>query len=162
MVGALGQSASPRLAYYYAERDRRAFCQLLIKLVAIGAGIGVVGLGAAFVAGRAILTIIYKPEYADYADLFVWLMVAAMVSYMASLLGYGMTAARKFREQSFLFVAVSVVTCTGCAFFIPSFGPRGGAWTCVMSSVVQFLASALVIGAAVAIPESHSRIQSEA
>ena len=47
----------------------------------------------AFVAGHEILTIVYKSEYANSADLFIWLMVAAAVSYMASLLGYGMTAA---------------------------------------------------------------------
>ena len=29
------------------------------------------------VAGRDILTLLYKPEYADHADLFAWLMVAA-------------------------------------------------------------------------------------
>ena len=44
VVGALGQSASPRLARYYAEGNGRAFRRLLVKLVGLGAGMGLVGL----------------------------------------------------------------------------------------------------------------------
>ena len=80
--------------------DGQAFCRLLSKLVAIGAGTGLAGVLLALVAGREILTILYRPEYADSADLLVLLMAAAAVSYMASFLGYGMTAAAScFRSQ---------------------------------------------------------------
>ena len=103
MVGALGQSAFPRLARYYAEGSVRAFRRLLVKLVGLGAGLGIVGLLVALVAGRSILTLLYKPEYAEHADLFAWLMTAAAVSYVASLMGYGITAARYFRAQLPLF-----------------------------------------------------------
>ena len=103
VVGALGQSASPRLARYYAEGIAGPFVGCCSSSSALGAGIGAVGLLVALVAGREILTILYKPEYADHADLFAWLMVAAAVSYVASLLGYGMTAARYFRSQLPLF-----------------------------------------------------------
>ncbi len=145
VVGALGQSASPRLARYYAEGNKRAFRQLLTKLVGVGAGIGASGLLAAMVAGREILAILYKPEYAEHPELFAWLMVAATASYAASFLGYGMTAARRFRVQTLLFVVVSVVTFVGCTVFIPTFGLLGAAWACVLASVVQLLGSSLVI-----------------
>src|SRR5690606_6566465 len=39
VVSALGQSASPRLAAYYAEGNRRAYGRLLGRLLAIGAGL---------------------------------------------------------------------------------------------------------------------------
>src|SRR5271166_539539 len=118
VVGALGQSASPRLARYHAEGDKRAFRQLLTKLVGVGAGIGASGLLVALVAGRFILTLLYKPEYAEHTELFAWLTVAATASYASSFLGYGMTAARKFRVQTPLFVVVSLVTFVGSAVFI--------------------------------------------
>jgi O-antigen/teichoic acid export membrane protein len=145
VVGALGQSASPRLARYYAEGNKRAFRQLLTKLVGVGAGIGASGVLAALVAGREILAVLYKPEYAEHAELFAWLTVAATASYASSFLGYGMTAARKFRVQAPLFVVVSVVTFVGCAVFIPTFGLLGAAWACVIASLLQLLGSSLVI-----------------
>ena len=115
VVGALGQSASPRLARYYAEGNAWAFRRLLVKLVGLGAGLGIVGLLVALVAGRFILTLLYKPEYAEHAGLFAWLMTAATVSYVASFLGYGMTAARYFRSQLPLFGLCGAVSAAGLA-----------------------------------------------
>jgi len=159
VVGALGQSASPRLARYYAEGNKRAFRQLLTKLVGVGAGIGASGLVAAMVAGREILTILYKPEYAEHAELFAWLTVAATASYASSFLGYGMTAARKFRVQTPLFVVVSLVTFVGCAVFIPTFGLLGAAWACLLGSVLQLLGSSLVIVTALHKKKLCSKLQ---
>ena len=159
VVGALGQSASPRLARYYAEGDGRGFCRLLTRLVGLGAGIGALGLLAALVAGRQILASLYKPEYADHADLFAWLMVAATVSYVASLLGYGMTAARRFREQTPVFTASSAVTFAGCALLIPRFGLLGAAWSYVLALSVQLFGSALVLVTALGNMKLTSQIQ---
>jgi len=158
VAGALGQSASPRLARHYAEGDRRAFRRLLIKLVGLGTGIGASVLMVALIAGREILTILYRPDYADHADLLAWLMVAATVSGVASLLGYGMTAARKFREQTPLFISVSVVSFAGCALLIPGFGLLGAAWSYVLVSSVQLAGSSLVIVAALSDTELSSQV----
>ena len=99
VVAALGQSASPRLARYYAEGNNQGFRRLLGALVGLGAGIGIAGVLLALVAGHKILTTLYSPEYAAHADLLILMMVAAAVSYVASLLGFGLTAARYFRCQ---------------------------------------------------------------
>ena len=144
VVGALGQSASPRLARCYAAGDLQGFRQLLAQLVAIGAGIGLAGLAVSFVAGHEILTFLYRPEYARFANLFVWLMVGAAVSYIASLLGYGMTAARCFRSQlplSALCGGVSILTCT---VLVPRFGLVGAAWACLVTLMVQTLGSVAI------------------
>jgi len=145
VVSALGQSASPRLARLYADGDFRPFCRLLIRLVALGAGMGAIGVLVALGAGHRLLSILYRPEYAAHADIFILLMVVATASYGASFLGYGMTAARRFRVQTLLFGAVFFVTLVGCAVFIPHFGLLGAAWACVLASVAQFLGSSLVI-----------------
>ena len=44
-IGALGQSATPRLAKYYASGQTRAYRGLLLKLTAVGAVIGSTGAG---------------------------------------------------------------------------------------------------------------------
>lgn len=137
IVNALGESASPRLAKYYAAGDRRAFVQLLIRLVAIATVLGGLVVVIAKFAGSQILTIVYQPEYAQYVDLFVWLMVAAGISYISSFLGYGMTAARYFRIQTPLFLCATAISTIACFYLIPIFELKGAAIALTLSSIVQ-------------------------
>ncbi|QIN77701.1 oligosaccharide flippase family protein [Rubrobacter marinus] len=145
VVGALGQSASPRLAKHYASGDLRAFRALLIKLLGVGAALGGVGLLVAAVAGREILSLVYTPEYADHANVFVWLMGAAGITYMASFVGFGMIAARKLRAQVPLFVGVIGVTAVSCLFLVPSLGLVGAAVGTMLGVVSQLVGGGSVI-----------------
>jgi O-antigen/teichoic acid export membrane protein len=137
IVNALGESASPRLAKYYAAGDRRAFVQLLIRLVGIAAMLGGLAVVIAKLAGTQILTIVYQPEYAQYVDLFVWLMVAAGISYVSSFLGYGMTAARYFRIQTPLFLGATAISTIACLYLIPIFELKGAAIALTLSAIIQ-------------------------
>ncbi len=136
VVGALGQSASPRLAKYFAS-NRKAFQQLLIKLLAIALVLGIAGILLAFFAGSELLTLLYSLEYAQNLDVFLWLCLAATVSYMASFLGYGMTAARSFRVQPFIFLFVSIVTLLSGLYLIPRYGLLGASWVLLIAAVTQ-------------------------
>ena len=145
VVGALGQSASPRLAKHYAGGDFGAFRALLVKLVGVGAVLGGVGLLVAAVAGREILTLVYTPEYAEYSGVFVWLMGAAGLTYMASFVGFGMIAARKLRAQVPLFVGVIGVTTLACVVLVPIFGLVGAAMGTMLGVAFQLVGGAGVI-----------------
>jgi O-antigen/teichoic acid export membrane protein len=146
VVVALGSSASPRLARHYAQEDVAAFRALLLKLVGIGASLGLAGVLISLVAGSEILTVLYRAEYAEYPTVFLWLMGAAAIKYVASFLGYGMTAARYFHAQIPLFAIVVGVTAVACLWLIPSHGLRGAAMTLVVSAVVQAAGSMIVVG----------------
>ena len=137
VVSALAESASPRLAKYYAAGNSTAFRTLLFKLVGVGAVLGGAGVLVAVVAGREILTLLYRPEYGEQADLFVWLMVAAGMGYMSSFLGYGITAARYFRIQMPLFALVTGTSAISCLWLIPTMGVRGAAIALIVGAVVQ-------------------------
>lgn len=152
VVGALGQSASPRLAKHYAGGELGAFRTLLVKLVGLGAALGAVGLLVAAVAGREILTLVYTPEYAEYAGVFVWLMGAAGLTYMASFVGFGMIAARKLRAQVPLFVGVIGVTAVACVVLVPIFGLVGAAIGTMLGVAFQLVGGVGVILHALARP----------
>ncbi|MDJ0617720.1 MAG: oligosaccharide flippase family protein [Calothrix sp. MO_192.B10] len=137
IVNALGQSASPRLAKYYAAGNGAAFRTLLVKLVGIGTLLGGIAIVLAVVAGRQILTLVYRPEYAQQVNLFVWLMVAGGIGYAASFLGYGMTAARYFRIQMPLFTAVTGTSAIACLWLIPMRGLQGAAIALILAAIVQ-------------------------
>ena len=145
VVNALGESASPRLAKYYADGNREAFASLLLKLVGIGALLGGVGVLIALVAGKPILTLLYRPEYAQRADLFVWLMLVSGINYVASFLGYGMTAARYFRVQMPLFTLVASTSALVCFWLIPSWGLQGAVMALIIAALVSAMFSLGVI-----------------
>jgi O-antigen/teichoic acid export membrane protein len=145
VVNALGQSASPRLAKYYAAGNRRDFRNLLFKTVLIGALLGGISILIAAIAGQEILTILYRPEYAQQLYLFVLLMMAAGAGYVASFLGYGMTAAQYFRVQMPLFIIVTGISAIVCWWLVPSQGLIGAAIAMIVGAVVQAVFSLGVI-----------------
>ncbi len=145
IIGALGDSATPRLAKYYAANNLKAFRGLLLKLVGIATLVGTIAISISVVAGREILTLLYRSEYGRHQNLLVLLMIAGAFSYISSFLGYGMTAARCFRIQIPLFVSVATVLSLACFRLIPKFGLQGVAIALLISSLVQVLSSSGVI-----------------
>lgn len=145
VVSALGESGSPRLAKYYAAGNAIAYRRLLFKFVGVGVLLGGAGILVAVVAGKEILTLFYQPEYAEYADLFIWLMVAAAISYISSFLGQGMTAARYFRVQMPLFALVTSISAIACFWLIPSRGLQGAAMALIVAAIVRVSMSLGVI-----------------
>ncbi len=147
-VGALGQSASPRLAQYYSVGDARTLRGLLGKMLVLGVGLGLLGVLAAIVFGDTLLRVVYTSEYVQHTTTFVWLMAAAGVAYVASVFGFSMTAARYFTVQlPILLCTVASSTLSGF-LLVPRYGLEGAAITVLVSALVQALGSALVTVAA--------------
>lgn len=137
VVGALGQSSVPRLARYYVNGNHQSFGKLLLKLAAIGVLLGIAGVLVSMVAGRWILTLLYTPEYAEYTNVFIVIMVAAGLSYVASLLKFGITAARYFRVQIPLFIGSVIATTVACVVLVPKAGVLGAAIAAALGIAFQ-------------------------
>lgn len=145
VVDALGQSASPRMAKYYATGRKCEMFKLLVNLIFFGLFLGVAGVLVALTIGKEILTIVYRPDYAKHAGILVWLMVAASLSYVGSFLGYGMTAMRYFRIQSLLYIASFFFTTCASLLLVPYYGLLGAAWAVCLSYAVEIHLKAWVI-----------------
>lgn len=140
IISALGQSASPRMAIYYASNNRSAFYKLLHKLIGIGLVIGVAGVILVVFAGKQILTILYKPEYACEMSVFVLLSIVVGLRYAYVFLGTALSAMRQFHVQ-FPIHAISLgFLVLLCIFFIPSKGLTGAAWAMMGSVVIEGIA----------------------
>ena len=129
ITGALGQSASPKLAAYYAHGDMGRFYALLSKLVTLIALLGVLGIGIALIAGRWLLTVVYDAEIASHSDVFAWLMAATAFAAAGSILGYAITATRLYHKFTAPYAAATMLTLVCSALLIPKFGILGAAWT---------------------------------
>ena len=145
VINALSESASSRLAKYYAAADRRKFGLLLFQLMGICGGIGIGGIFLAIVAGKPIITLLYRAEYAQEQELLVLLTVASAIGFVSTALGYGITAARYFRVQMPLFILVTATSAISCQFLIPNFGTKGAALALIMAAAVQLLLNLCVL-----------------
>jgi O-antigen/teichoic acid export membrane protein len=156
IVGALGDSASPRLAKYYASGDRAAYSLLLFRLVGIGLILGAVAVAIAAVGGGTLLSLLYSPDYAERKTLFIALMVASGIQYMASFLGYGLTAARYFRIQVPLLLTSGLSLAIACYWLIPSKGLMGAAFALIVAAGLQLCMSLGVIVHAISTQRAHA------
>jgi O-antigen/teichoic acid export membrane protein len=144
VVSALGQSASPRMAKYYADGHLAAFKTLLFKLLMVGVALATGGILIASIIGKELLTILYQPEYARQ-EVLVLLMVAGGIAHLGSFLGYAMTAVRYFRVQLPLFALVAFVTAIVGFLVIPNMNLQGAALALISGAVVQVVGGSLII-----------------
>lgn len=150
VINAMGQAATPRMARHYAAGEIGAFSGMLFRLFAFGALIGAGGILAAVVAGRAILSFLYTPEYAMAVSVFTLMMVVAAIQYVASFVSDGMTAARLFKPQVPLCAGAAIVTLAAGLVLIPRYGLVGAAWASIVSVAVELLGRAAVLFSALA------------
>jgi len=143
VVSAAAQSGSPRLAKLYATHDRAGFIALTLKLLSIAALLGGVGILAAAIAGPDILTVLYSPEYARDTGAFLLVMVASGLSYVASILGYSLTAAWQFKVQPLIFGSEVLMALGASLLLIPRYGLLGAAWVMVATNAYQITATLL-------------------
>jgi len=134
-AGAIGQSSGPRLARYFAAADTRAYSRLLGKLVALVAAVGMATVLGVLLLGGPILALIYKPHFAPYAELAVYLMAAAAVGYLAHPLGIALEAMRRFKTHMAIRAAGIAVLLAAAAVLIPAYGLKGAALAMILSSV---------------------------
>jgi O-antigen/teichoic acid export membrane protein len=144
-VVSLGQSAFTRLARSYVAGDFSFFRSLLSRLLAIGAGIGICGMIVSKFAGREILTILFRREYAERADLLPWIMAAGGIVYMAQFLGFGLTAAGFYNSQVVLNILANVSLVIACYWLVASQGLLGVIYAMLAAGVVQLAASAVIL-----------------
>lgn len=126
VVIAMGQSASARLARLHAGGERRAFSALVCKLAGVAAALGVAGVALAALAGEVVLQLLYGAEYGSAPTVLVVLMISAAVTYVSSVLGFAVTATRRF-DPSLSYALVATVAAVASATLIPALGLEGAA-----------------------------------
>jgi O-antigen/teichoic acid export membrane protein len=145
LVGALGQAASRPLAEYYAEGKKSRFSIFLGKLLAIGAFLGVSGIMIVWIAGKEILTLLYRPEYAEQPEIFLWLMVATGIHYVTTFLAYAVTSARYFKIPLIIFISVTISSAISCWLLIERYKLIGISVAVIISNIVGLIGYLIVI-----------------
>lgn len=144
VVQALGRSASPRLAKYYAANKARAFRRLTLQLAGLGALLGSGGILVAVVAGRPILNLFYGAEYA-LPLLFVLVMIDAGLDYISTMLLFVITSARYLSVQLPLYLMTTGTVALGCFLLVPWGGLQGAALAVIISEVFRLVGTVGIV-----------------
>ena len=146
IVLSLGQAASPRLAKYYISGQKVAFRILVLKLVCAGIFLGLTGVLVSVLVGPQILTILYSTEFAEYAGVLNWLMLAATFVYISTFLENTLVAIRRIRVQILLLSVSIVCMIISCFTLIQVYGIWGAAWATGVAALVQLIGYLIVVG----------------
>jgi O-antigen/teichoic acid export membrane protein len=113
--------------------------------VALGGALGVAGILVAALFGRPILTLLFRPEYGEQSGILVRLMIAGTLTFMASGLGFVVTAARSLRPQIPVLVVTALAGAGTSAWLIPRYGLSGAADAAIASTFVQFVGTFAIV-----------------
>lgn len=145
VINALGQSATSRLARYFAEGDRTRFVRLVFQLVALALALGAAGVAVAALIGVPFLRLLYRPDYEQYGPLLTQVMAAAIPAYAASTLGFVITSVRAFDAQLPLFLAVAASCGIAAWLLIPRFGLAGAPMALAVAACVQIAGEVAIL-----------------
>lgn len=139
LVNALGAPAMVRLAKYHVTDERSAFLQLLTKLCLVATVLGVAGILASMLFGRRILAVLYTSEYSRMAGVLTILCAGSALTFIASFLGYAMTAQGRYKIQVPIGVYVTSITLVSCYFLTMHYGLTGTALGVLIGNLAQLL-----------------------
>ena len=145
VVSTFGQASFLPVVKACAEADRAKYRMLIWQAMALAGGLGVVAIVASVFFGRTLFIHLFRREYGEYTDILVRLMIAGMMMFMASGLGYVMTAARKLRPQIPLLLLAAVAAAATSAWSIPRHGLRGAADAVLISAFVQLMGTGAIL-----------------
>jgi len=111
-----------------ALTEPRAFTRHLAKLGMFAAAFGAVMTLLASVAGKPLLSLVYGSTYAAYASLFVGMLAMNTIGSVASMLGMGVMAVRRFRAQMIVNVSATIAVALASWILIPKFGLWGAVY----------------------------------
>ncbi len=139
VVASLGLAGGPRLALHFANQNRPAFDRLVLRIAGIALLIGGLGVMLAAWGGRTILTWLYQPAFGQYKPVFIVLMVGGLFSYVASALGFSVTATRRFSAQIRPLALTALACLLSGLVLIPRYGLIGAAYSVGVAAIVQMI-----------------------
>jgi O-antigen/teichoic acid export membrane protein len=141
LIVALAQSCVAQLSRLYVQGLRTEFNRLMGRQMAVGLLMGVLGILVSLVAGKLLLRILYRPEYAQYSHVLVLVMIAAALNYLAEFSNGGLLAVRRIRIQPgiLVFCCAAILILSAC--LVPTFGIAGAAWAVLITAAIQLSAN---------------------
>lgn len=131
---AFGQAALPRLAKYHVT-SLESYWQLMGKLMLVAFSLGIAGVVVSSLGGSEILRIVYREEFGRFSDILVLIMILGAAESICSVLGTGLTAARRLAAQLPVLVGTLIVTTVSGWWLIPRHAMEGAVLAAITGMV---------------------------
>jgi len=151
VVTAVGQSVSPRMAQIWTGQNKQAFRMFVARLTVAAGVLGILAVLVSALVGKPVVQLLYNAEYASKSSILVWLMVAAIFSYVTSFLEVGLTTVRALRSQAMAMALSTGITAAACVLLIPRFGLLGAAYSNIAGAAARALLCAVALHRAIAV-----------
>jgi O-antigen/teichoic acid export membrane protein len=145
LIVALAQACVAQLSRLYVERRGSSFTRLMVRQMLIGLAMGIGGIVISLLAGKPILRMIYRPEYAEYSHILVLVMIAAALNYQAEFSNGGLLAVRSIKIQPIILAICCGAILLLSVALIPRFGITGAALAVVITGAIQLSANLLFL-----------------
>ncbi|GMV78492.1 MAG: hypothetical protein AMXMBFR79_16230 [Chitinophagaceae bacterium] len=142
---ALGQAITPRLSKYFAEREMKKFNQLSKMFVIANIVLGIAIVIVVHFFGKYILTIFFNETIAQYSQLFTLFMVAGLLLYCVSCIGYILTSMHYIKQQPIIHVVGFLTNVLFCFLLVKNYGLNGAAYAWIISFLAQLVISILLL-----------------
>ena len=141
IISAIAESSIARLAQSFARGHTGDAHRILRRVRSLTVVLSVALIAVSALCGKAVLTHLYRAEYAGSQWLLVVMMCAAGAANLASVYGYALIAARRFGSYLGCLVLSSITTALLCAVMVPRWSTMGAAVGCLAGYAVQFIVS---------------------
>jgi O-antigen/teichoic acid export membrane protein len=145
LASAMGQAALPRLSLYWLQGNFAGFRAVVLCMLGMVVATGLVGAALTLAAGREMLSLFFRPEYAVHTALLLMVVAGSTALSCSWVLTNALQAARLFRGQMLVFGAGSIGTLAAAAAWVPTHGLSGAAVAMLIGSMVQAAGSALLL-----------------
>jgi O-antigen/teichoic acid export membrane protein len=136
---AFALATGPRMARFYVDRNWEAFTSVLLKFLAVSTVIGASTLLVGVFVGSTILRVLYTADYARQPAVFLWLLGAAALSFVATCFGTSLTVSRQFGMQLAVGIVSVATALLVSLWLVPRMGLVGGGIAAAATSVVRLI-----------------------
>lgn len=143
-INSICQYLSPKLTSAW-NKDRKTFKKTLSIALLIAGSLGSLAIIFSIFFGEFILNLIYGPLYIIYKNELILTMLAGFILYLATVLGYTLTAIGVIKQQVYLFSSLLGITLISSYLYIPNNGLLGGIYTLIISYSFQCILAFSVI-----------------
>jgi O-antigen/teichoic acid export membrane protein len=151
VVNAAGLTLTPRYAQLLKENKIKEYLDYIKRTQIYCFILNLLLILLLYLSGEKLLKILYTSEYTNYIDILILMSIASGISYMSSLLGCGITAAKIFSKQMWINIFICVLIFVMGSILIPMFGLYGACFTLIFSNLIKYFIHLLFINRIISI-----------
>ena len=144
LINSLSQAVTPKLSNLYHQQQAKAFISLTLTLMAVGAGIGLVGLGIVTLIGEWLLQLMYTSAIAKLLPELQLIVVASLIRYSYIFLGSALNVLKCLNQQVYVYGSGTISLALALYYLTPAYQTQGVAIAMIIGCAVEFCVMTLL------------------